>query len=183
MQLPVEVDMVDFPLVWEGVLMWIGGRAAVRLLHVDGDDLEVMLTMENMLLRRSEWAVVSGDHRAREREREREREEGRGEGEREREREKERGRHGGGAGGGSLREECKRAFGAARTILCSVISGERAPEWWGDTFRGLGSEEGLFQVDLPTDSGLCGVLVPRMSELHRHLTRGHREPLVAFWLP
>ena len=179
-----KVSDAEFPLLWEGSLMWLGGRAAVRLLHVDGDDIRVMLHVENTLSRQSEWEVLSrelSDVRPRG---------------------GATGRSGSGILGESTSENCKRAFAASKMIICAVVSAKGGEQWWLDTSfaslhrpradgresgqrrsvgQEMGEEDWTFPINLPVEGSLCGVVVSHRSSLHRHLIRGRVEPILVFF--
>lgn len=132
-----------------------------------------MLAVENMVSRRLDWRFVSTASRP-----------------------GVNGRAGGGGRGGwarsarSARDECRDAFGAsgAGVILCALVSHAAQAAWWNDqpflalSERDHGGDDGVFEMSLPADCRVCGVLVWQRSELHRRFIRGRPEPLVAFWL-
>ena len=132
-----------------------------------------MLAVENMVSRGQEWRFVStaarpgGKWRA--------------------------GGRGRGGWARSAGDECSDAFGASGSgvILCALVSQHKSAAqaaWWNDkpflalSQRDHGGDGGVFEMSLPADCRVCGVLVWQRSELHRRFIRGRPEPLVAFWL-
>jgi hypothetical protein len=177
-----DLSAPSLPLLWKGKLVCPGrsgsnGRGAdgrggrgvgesgrfgahqapARALHVHGDDMSVMLLVENALRRVSELeikgrgganALAEGGAKAR------------GAGGRFRER-----------GGGTLTERFTKAESESKLIECVLLTEPAALTWLDD----------VYEVNLPADAGVCAAVVPQQSLLHDKLIRGRPEPLLVFW--
>jgi len=144
-----EVRHLLPPLLWNGALVWgnSGGvkghvageyraqdiyRAKVHAVHVTGDDMELMVLVENALARQTEWGVVAWDFSRPVAAAQRRGARGSGAG---------RVGHGGGwkkGGGdgaptqhtGGVCEECKGAGG--QRLVCALTSSLAGHRWWLD---------------------------------------------------
>ena len=186
---PQDLSAPSLPLLWKGELVCPGrsgsnGRGAdgrggmgvgesgrffaqddsptyqARALHVHGDDIFVLLQVENALRgvskleingKGGENAVAEGGAKAR------------GAGGRFRER-----------GGGTLTERCTKAKSESKLIECVLLTDPAALTWLDGVYE-------VYEVNLPADAGVCAAFVPHQSLLHAKLIRGRPEPLLVFW--
>jgi hypothetical protein len=164
-----------FPLLWEGVLdadsevMNAGARirprvrrAWVRARHVFGENLDVLLMLENVLGRQKEWGLqggvgVEGKSSAasgvlHDRERDAAR-----------------------ARAGHAPDECQkaleRAARAGALVLCLLERDDTHSEWLDDHY---------YSLKLPAGAKFCAAVVPAQSQV---CLGGFAEPLLASWLP
>jgi len=184
---PHDLSAPCLPLLWKGELVCPGlsgsnGRGAdgrggmgvgesgrffaqddsprYQALHVHGDDIFVLLQVENALRgvskleingKGDENAVAEGGAKAR------------GAGGRFRER-----------GGGTLTERCTKAKSESKLIECVLWTDPAALTWLDGLYE-------VYEVNLPADAGVCAAVVPQQSVLHAKLIHGRPEPLLVFW--
>ena len=198
-----QIRSLSLPLLWKGTLVWgtdgsagkehvVTGvyRADVRALHATGDDMELMLLVENALLRQSVWHVMASNLGASS------------------------ARLGTAVEGATgVCHECKCA---GQTLVCVLTSRRGSSsvagaEWWldkafveldkrvahgaadqgarrashecpdEDNDSGRANKDWAYELTLAGDAGVGALVVTQKSRLHQHLIGGCAEPLLVFW--
>ena len=174
---PKGVTDALFALLWEGSLKWQanavtqghkGGSVAVRALHIHGDDMDVMLLVENLLGRQSQCEEpLEVMPRVK------------------------------GAPSAYAECKRVFDHDASRVVLCALVSRAPEGKWWLDdpAFAALQGEDrrreedSTYPLRLPKEAAvrgliMCGHSARSMRGRARHASpfiRGRSEPLLAFW--
>ena len=173
---PKRVADALFALLWEGSLKWPantvtqgkGASVAVRALHIHGDDMDVMLLVENLLGRQSQCEEpLEVMPRVK------------------------------GAPSAYTECKRVFDHDASRVVLCALVSRAPEGKWWLDdpAFEALQGEDrrreedSTYPLRLPSAAAvrgliMCGHSARSMRGRARHASpfmRGRSEPLLAFW--